>query len=341
METIQYKLRTKTPIWTGGIGGTMDHLQETGIIGSLRWWYEAILRGLVSDACDPTVHSCILDLDQYKKLSDKPLGERLHESGLCDACQVFGATGWKRRFRLSVSGQMEGSGPTTHQQPTGNRYKRDGRTPPSWYFKGPGQSGEFTISITPSSREFNPILITGLLKLINGYGGLAAKTQMGYGWIEFTETPEFDPDHFLKNIHISAGSPDAKLPALENMFFCELETTDHGITAVLNAKFDVRELFRESLDNTDLRHFVCGTVKGTRQGSKIFISQAVNDRMRVWGWIPHQLPVRGYTRPQVVGEIHATLSKYGKISGWREFNSPRDLKTPHISDPRKFLVSLF
>ncbi|HHF52316.1 MAG TPA: type III-B CRISPR module RAMP protein Cmr1, partial [Candidatus Aminicenantes bacterium] len=39
------KIKTLTPIWTGGVGGRCDRLHETGIIGSLRWWYEAIVRG--------------------------------------------------------------------------------------------------------------------------------------------------------------------------------------------------------------------------------------------------------------------------------------------------------
>jgi len=43
---MEIKLRTLTPLWTGGVEGTCDRVHETGIIGSLRWWYEAIVRGL-------------------------------------------------------------------------------------------------------------------------------------------------------------------------------------------------------------------------------------------------------------------------------------------------------
>jgi CRISPR-associated protein Cmr1 len=38
-------LKTLTPLWTGGADGKVDRIHETGIIGSLRWWYEAIVRG--------------------------------------------------------------------------------------------------------------------------------------------------------------------------------------------------------------------------------------------------------------------------------------------------------
>lgn len=51
-------LKTVTPLWTGGIdAGQYDRIHETGIIGSLRWWYEAILRGCGVRVCDPTLHN--------------------------------------------------------------------------------------------------------------------------------------------------------------------------------------------------------------------------------------------------------------------------------------------
>ncbi|MCK4615147.1 MAG: type III-B CRISPR module RAMP protein Cmr1 [Thermoplasmata archaeon] len=43
---MKVKIRTLTPIWTGGVEGKCERLHETGIIGCLHWWYEAIVRGL-------------------------------------------------------------------------------------------------------------------------------------------------------------------------------------------------------------------------------------------------------------------------------------------------------
>ncbi|MCD6141803.1 type III-B CRISPR module RAMP protein Cmr1, partial [Candidatus Bipolaricaulota bacterium] len=43
---MKVKIRTLTPLWTGGADGKVDRVHETGILGSLRWWYEAIVRGL-------------------------------------------------------------------------------------------------------------------------------------------------------------------------------------------------------------------------------------------------------------------------------------------------------
>jgi len=79
-------LRTLTPIWTGGVDQTSDRLHETGLIGSLRWWYEALVRGLGGYACDPTSEDRCPDKD----------GKH------CAACELFGCTGWGRKFRLRV-----------------------------------------------------------------------------------------------------------------------------------------------------------------------------------------------------------------------------------------------
>ena len=52
--------RPITPIWTGDVDQKGARLRETGLIGSLRWWYEAILRSIGFYACDPSTGSCVL-----------------------------------------------------------------------------------------------------------------------------------------------------------------------------------------------------------------------------------------------------------------------------------------
>jgi CRISPR-associated protein Cmr1 len=79
-------LKTLTPLWTGGVDQNCDRLHETGLIGSLRWWCEALVRGLGGYACDPTGEAHCPDKD----------GKR------CVACELFGCTGWSRKFRLVV-----------------------------------------------------------------------------------------------------------------------------------------------------------------------------------------------------------------------------------------------
>ena len=86
MADLTIRLKTLTPLWTGGVDQQCDRLHETGLIGSIRWWYEALIRGLDGSACDPTSQDRCPD-DSGKR---------------CVACQLFGCTGWSRRFRLRV-----------------------------------------------------------------------------------------------------------------------------------------------------------------------------------------------------------------------------------------------
>lgn len=92
MTMLTVHCETLTPIWTGGVGQASDRLHETGLIGSLRWWYEALVRGLGGYACDPTAPSgrCPGDDDHH-----------------CAACELFGCTGWGRKFRLRVADEHD------------------------------------------------------------------------------------------------------------------------------------------------------------------------------------------------------------------------------------------
>lgn len=83
MEQFTVQVKPLTSLWTGDINKKCCTLRETGIIGSLRWWYEALIRGLGGSACDPTNSKC-------------------NGKDHCDACELFGCTGWARKFRLEV-----------------------------------------------------------------------------------------------------------------------------------------------------------------------------------------------------------------------------------------------
>lgn len=82
-----------TDIWTGDKQRREDRLIPTGIMGSLRWWFEVLVRGLGGKACDPTVEGVRCPENN----------KQLHEPGHhCVVCELFGCTGWARKFRLMV-----------------------------------------------------------------------------------------------------------------------------------------------------------------------------------------------------------------------------------------------
>ncbi len=59
------RIKTLTPLWTGGVDGKADRIHETGLLGSLRWWYEAIVRGLGGTACDPSEGECRFKREKF------------------------------------------------------------------------------------------------------------------------------------------------------------------------------------------------------------------------------------------------------------------------------------
>ncbi|MDI9615092.1 type III-B CRISPR module RAMP protein Cmr1 [Methanothermobacter sp.] len=83
-RVFRIKLQAPYKIWTG------DHkrsnvLRESGLIGSIRWWYEALIRALGGTACGP--------------IDNSKCNGRIH----CDACELFGCRGWSRKFILRCS----------------------------------------------------------------------------------------------------------------------------------------------------------------------------------------------------------------------------------------------
>jgi len=179
MNELRITLKTLTPIWTGGVDGTCDRLHETGLIGSLRWWYEAIVRGLGGYACDPTEHSCTFDEEKYHKSKASDERQRLRDAGICDACQLFGCTGWARRFRLQVIDQ----GRPAWEDNRSLNVKPYGRT--RGWFLYPGRVGRVTLVLTGEEQALSQLL--ALFRFLEAWGSLGPRPQLGYGIFHITQ----------------------------------------------------------------------------------------------------------------------------------------------------------
>jgi len=146
-----YQLRALTDLWTGSVtleekNGQIkektgpDRLITTGLLGSIRWWFEVLVRGLNGNACD---------------LSDS--NSRCPEKGgnHCVVCELFGCTGWARKFRFEVLD--ENSGTKTDQIK---------------------QNKTFSLCFTPLRpiRVEEWTLLDATLRLIACYGAIGGKT---------------------------------------------------------------------------------------------------------------------------------------------------------------------
>jgi len=326
MNSQEITLSTVTPIWTGGADGKCDRLHVTSIMGSLRWWYEVLVRSVGGNACDPNKHTCSYDLD-------KP------PDGLCDVCRVFGATGWSRRFKIIITKE--------DLEPTGRRVFTLSRDHPAyyknpksqWYLSSNPRNGTVKLKIiatAPLDKEgkqiFDPEIIAALIQFVAHRGSIGAKPQMGLGVMRVVGQQSMQPllnqlklidKLHQKNIDSKDCREYDELPSLHNMFFAKIRVDQAYATEseTFNLKYDLRDMFRQSFSDKYLRHTIMGTTaKGEeRQGAKIMMSYPDKDgMMRIWGWIPRPDPLRSEILVKIYGLLEGT---YGDdFIGWLDFD---------------------
>jgi CRISPR-associated protein Cmr1 len=135
-----YQLKALTDIWTGDRTGKPDRLITTGLLGSIRWWCEVVVRGLGGSACDPS--------NTQVRCPDRQ-GRR------CVVCELFGCTSWARKFRLDV-------------------LDANGHTKTTQIKKGDPFALRFTPLRPIAPEEWALLDVT--LRLIGGYGAIGGKT---------------------------------------------------------------------------------------------------------------------------------------------------------------------
>lgn len=176
---MEIRLKMLTPFWTGGVGGVTDCLRETGIAGSLRWWYEAITRSLGGTACDPSGHAHELSgksLRHYKGAlrQGKSLWQALDDAGICDACKIFGTAGWKRQFQFKIREETR----LLWEPPPDTLNVRPPDRTRGW-FVPPGMIGRAVLQFVGENQVLGRL--ASLFLFIEKWGALGAKPQLGYG----------------------------------------------------------------------------------------------------------------------------------------------------------------
>lgn len=234
-EPLTIKLKTLTPLWTGGAEtGKMGHVYETGIIGSLRWWYETVLRGLGASICDPTSDNaqlrCQFDTDAYQTALNKKVDkDKAIQAGLqtvCPVCCLFGCTGWKRRFELQVETRAQQLLPfwlaTLDQKGKFNHWWL------SQVFQVDTDSRVYFDDLTFQARfirgyESYGDVLHALLSVMASYGAIGARGQYGFGLFAFPDAyPIEDSIRILCNQVATPTKPD-KLSSTSyalNDFWC-------------------------------------------------------------------------------------------------------------------------
>ncbi len=350
---MEVKFNTLTPLWTGGVEtGKVWRLRETGFLGGLRWWYEVLVRSMGGEVNDPTDKlKKGLDVDKYSSLSGEQRRDSkyLRNAGLCDVSQVFGATNWRRRFRLEIDDA------TQHDQSIsdiielrGYSYpKGNGKKIPTWWFPekegDKPRSGCLTIRVVPLADNFDPEIIMGLLQFIADWAALGARAQMGFGVVEpvndrLNTRPLYE---HLSAINGSKTYPS--LPSLNNIFFAQINPKNK-LCFTEEDTFVLKHILRQKFTNKKIRHFVMGTVSGDKIASKVKISRPYpygdEKFIRLWGWLPENFEEapEHYNRESCRDIIYQHISSNYNLVEWKELHPPKPISPPR--DSKDFLRKL-
>ncbi|MEM2614149.1 MAG: type III-B CRISPR module RAMP protein Cmr1 [Nitrososphaerota archaeon] len=271
---MEVKLRTLTPLWTGDVDQNCLRVKETGIVGSLRWWYEALVRAYDGQACDPTDSTC-------------------DGKNHCDACELFGCTGWSRKFRIEIKSNLKPI-PRLGVRTREKRMIKDRPKFLSRYVSG--LFGELDIRIIPirSLKKNESHNLYKILQLVQGYGALGAKTSQGNGVVSIEKLNGFE--HVSVTSNKLKKSPEiTNLPNLADFFFSKFRLEfKNSIASVIDRQllwsterdtgtwkdfwsnygflpiaFHARDAIRPVIRSRKRRHEVFGE-RG--KGSKVFVS---------------------------------------------------------------------
>ncbi|HOC21376.1 MAG TPA: type III-B CRISPR module RAMP protein Cmr1 [Anaerolineae bacterium] len=226
---MQIGLNFVTPLWTGGASRQANRVQTTGLLGSLRWWYEALVRGLGGYVSDPTATAeeersrsefdtkAYQDALKHGHSQAEALAMGLQSLGAVE--YLFGATGWASLFRLQVLQPAERT--ALHFRTTLDINK-------NWLgrvFQGDEQRdyaidslevpygpAKLNFVLRGHDTEYVQSQLALLFRFIAAYGGLGARLQYGFGQIadlalppELTDTLLADDLQQLKSKLKSGG----------------------------------------------------------------------------------------------------------------------------------------
>ena len=230
-----YELSAKTDLWTGDADREPNRLITTGLLGSIRWWLEVLVRGLDGHACNPTGTQC---------------EGRKH----CVVCELFGCTGWARKFRFEVLDEKGDTQAAQIEQEL--EHKRN-----------------FALRFTPLRpiRAEEWALLDATLHLIAGYGAIGGKTVFKPSDEPGRENKLHHKDFGLIDIVSSPPSVQAPHDDLKK-YLSQWQKLDHGdfAWASLRHFWCVKERYlgRKNNDESTFNR-VLGRQEAKKQGQSL------------------------------------------------------------------------
>lgn len=188
----EWVLKARSSIWTGDADRNGGRTVPTGLLGSIRWWFEVLVRGLGGSACDPA--------ESDGRCPDK-------NDKHCVVCELFGCTGLARKFRFDV---LDESGKIKRDQ-----IKKD-------------ETFQFRFTPLRPMRDEEWVLLDLTLRLIANYGAIGGKTVLKPSDEKDREKEPHHQDYGLVAIAKSPDSPPMSKEVLQRYLASGWRLVDHG-----------------------------------------------------------------------------------------------------------------
>ena len=298
MHEIITHLRTLTAVWTGDASRHCPRITSQGLIGSLRWWAEVLARGAGLRIDDPTMNPPIYDPD-------------VGEMGLDVVSRLFGATGWRRRFRLIVA-----------------PHEVEPRPADDW---SGVRSADVPVRLI-GSREADLRVVESLLAWVCRRGAVGARWRLGSGVVEMKEPASLAPLREWLEAETrrrEAARGPGELPRLDRMVFAQLRGAP-GALDRSELKRIVKEVIRAKKGMAGVI-FLMGSLE--TGGCKIAVSEAYareeEQEMRLWAWIPTMS--QPADRSDLLSALKLALSGASPdvtLAAWDEVQTGQGLQFP-------------
>lgn len=265
-------------IWTGGAkAGVMDAVQETSLLGGLRFWTGALLRAQGQSTC--AGRNCVHDTSNAQKT--------------CALCTLFGCTGLSRLFSLGADipqKQTASKGKLQALKLSQHAYRdRNGRQHVPTYYLTKGYTGPLTLSLTvrrprlADGKFALPSEVLTALFLMIEYGTLGAYDQYGCGLVRFA-TPEDRKTLHALCLQKATAAPASQGISLRDFFFFKGHVQPKDATTDMGEiRYRIRDMLRQKI-NADLRHWFCGTLDKNTGACGTNYAFTINKDGALYGW---------------------------------------------------------
>ena len=267
----EFRLRTLTPLYTGGIGQQGEHIHPSNLLGGVRR-FSCLLAAAIGDAG--------FEADVWGRAGDarsEPAAKGVAcgwDIGLLRECKLRPTVNWPR--------------------------SDDKNRPGGWRFNV-AHAGALTLGLTRraiSDAHWQLLLLA--LRIQIRHATFGAKDQHGLGVLGCDDLPAVEP---LARV---ISPPLTDRPGLDRAFFAELQfdapppTLDADYGKAIEDGLRLREVlrgeFRRTPAEAELRHYLFGELN--RWGSAVNVSALYRRAdgkagLRVWGVLPHTQSVSG------------------------------------------------